>query len=105
MPLGDVGRAEQNGGPAHIARLSGHTGTRIGFISPISQHVCDTCSRVRMTAEGRLLLCLGHEHSLGLRGLLRRYPGEDAPMLDALLRKPARHFLGSDEVQVLRIDE
>ncbi|MNE56510.1 Cyclic pyranopterin monophosphate synthase [compost metagenome] len=78
----------------------------IGFISPISQHFCDTCNRVRMTAEGRLLLCLGHEHSLDLRGLLRRYPGADAPVLDAihqaLQRKPARHVFGSDEVQVLR---
>ena len=131
MPLGDVGRsrlesycssgwvreriaerytlidsAEQSGGPARYVRVSGHPNTRIGFISPISQHFCDTCNRVRMTAEGRLLLCLGHEHSLDLRGLLRRYPVEDAPVLDAihqaLQRKPARHTFGSDDVQLLR---
>jgi cyclic pyranopterin phosphate synthase len=131
MPLGDVGRsrtegycssawvreriaerytlldsAEQSGGPARYVRVSGHPNTRIGFISPISQHFCDTCNRVRLTAEGRLLLCLGHEHSLDLRGLLRRYPGEDAPVLEALRKalqgKPARHTFGSDDVQVLR---
>lgn len=131
MPLGDVGRsrhesycastwvreriaerhalidsAEQSGGPARYVRVSGHPGTRIGFISPISQHFCDTCNRVRMTAEGRLLLCLGHEHALDLRGLLRRHPGDDAPVLEAIrqavLRKPARHRFDSDEVQVLR---
>ncbi|QHG68070.1 GTP 3',8-cyclase MoaA [Pseudomonas putida] len=131
MPLGDVGRsrdethcssawvreriaeryslidsAEQSGGPARYVRVIGHPETRIGFISPISQHFCDTCNRVRMTAEGRLLLCLGHEHSLDMRGLLRRYPGEDGPVLDAihqaLLHKPAQHVFGSDDVQVLR---
>ncbi|MFK0312038.1 GTP 3',8-cyclase MoaA [Pseudomonas sp. NPDC090233] len=131
MPLGDVGRsrnesycssswvreriasrytlidsAEQSGGPARYARVSGHPDTRIGFISPISQHFCDTCNRVRMTAEGRLLLCLGHEHALDLRGLLRRHPFHDAPLLEAvqqaLLRKPARHDFGNDDVQVLR---
>ncbi|RCL27489.1 GTP 3',8-cyclase MoaA [Pseudomonas sp. AFG_SD02_1510_Pfu_092] len=131
MPLGDVGRsrpesycssawvreriaerhtlidsAEQSGGPARYVRVSGHPDTRIGFISPISQHFCDTCNRVRLTAEGRLLLCLGHEHSLDLRGLLRRHPGADAPVLDAihqaLQRKPARHVFDRDDVQVLR---
>lgn len=131
MPLGDVGRArdqtycssawvreriaeryslidsaEQSGGPARYVRISGHPDTRIGFISPISQHFCDTCNRVRMTAEGRLLLCLGHEHALDMRGLLRRYPGQDGPVLDAirqaLLRKPARHGFDRDDVQVLR---
>ena len=131
IPLGDVGRsrdqtycssawvreriaeryslidsAEQSGGPARYVRVSGHPETRIGFISPISEHFCDTCYRVRMTAEVRLLLCLGHEHSLDLRGLLRRYPGGDGPVLDAirqaLQRKPVRHEFGSEDVQVLR---
>ncbi|MCX2693009.1 GTP 3',8-cyclase MoaA [Pseudomonas sp. DCB_CB] len=101
-----IDSAEQSGGPARYVRVSGHPETRIGFISPISEHFCDTCYRVRMTAEGRLLLCLGHEHSLDLRGLLRRYPGEDGPVLDAirqaLQRKPVRHEFGSEDVQVLR---
>ncbi|WP_449430260.1 GTP 3',8-cyclase MoaA [Pseudomonas putida] len=131
MPLGEVGRsraesycssawvreriaeryslidsAEQSGGPARYVRVSGHPDTRIGFISPISQHFCDTCNRVRMTAEGRLLLCLGHEDALDLRGLLRRYPSDDAPVLDAvrqaLLGKPASHVFGGGDVQVVR---
>ncbi|MFV3332128.1 GTP 3',8-cyclase MoaA [Pseudomonas sp. NY15437] len=131
MPLGQVGRereesfcssdevraliaehhelldsAEHSGGPARYVRLAQHPRTRIGFISPHSHNFCATCNRLRLTAEGRLLLCLGHEHSLDLRGLLRRHPLHDEPILDALRgalqRKPARHEFTVGDVQVLR---
>jgi len=125
MPLGDVGRsrgesfcssdevkalidsAEQSGGPARYVRLPEHPQTRIGFISPHSHNFCATCNRVRLTVEGRLLLCLGHEHSIDLRALLRRHPTSDQPVIDAihaaLQRKPLRHeFSSGGEVQVLR---
>ncbi|MCY1265366.1 GTP 3',8-cyclase 1 [compost metagenome] len=132
MPLGQVGRereesfcssaevraliaerhelldsAEQSGGPARYVRLADHPQTRIGFISPHSHNFCSTCNRLRLTAEGRLLLCLGHENSLDMRGLLRRHPLGDQPVIDAiyaaLQRKPARHeFATGGEVQVLR---
>ena len=45
--------------------------TRVGFISPHSHNFCHLCNRVRVTAEGRLLLCLGNEHSVDLRSVLR----------------------------------
>ena len=131
MPLGQVGRnreesycssdwireqiesrfslldsAEQSGGPARYVRLKEYAGSRIGFISPHSHNFCATCNRVRLTVEGRLLLCLGHENSIDLRGLLRRYPIDDAPVLDAikqaLLRKPLRHEFALGDVQILR---
>jgi cyclic pyranopterin phosphate synthase len=132
MPLGDVGRsrgesfcssdwvrerigeryslidsAEQSGGPARYVRLKDFPDSRIGFISPHSHNFCSTCNRVRLTVEGRLLLCLGHENSIDLRGLLRRYPQTDTPLLTAinagLARKPLRHeFSVGGEVQVLR---
>ena len=132
MPLGEVGRsrgesfcssdwvrariaeryslvdsAEQSGGPARYVRLKDFPDSRIGFISPHSHNFCSTCNRVRLTAEGRLLLCLGHENSIDMRALLRRYPETDQPLLDALqaalARKPLRHeFSVGGEVQVLR---
>jgi GTP 3',8-cyclase len=71
--------AEQTGGPSKYYRLV-ETNTRVGFISPHSHNFCEACNRVRVTAEGRLLLCLGQEHSVDLRAVLRRYPGD----LDAL---------------------
>ncbi len=60
-----------------------------------------------MTVEGRLLLCLGQEDSLDLRGLLRRYPLDDQPVIQAVRQalrgKPLRHdFNPGGEVQIVR---
>ncbi|EHQ53577.1 molybdenum cofactor biosynthesis protein A [Ectothiorhodospira sp. PHS-1] len=66
---------EQTGGPSRYYRLDG-TSIRVGFISPHSHHFCDSCNRVRLTAEGRLLLCLGQEHAVDLRRVIRSHPGD-----------------------------
>ena len=89
-----VASTESTGGPSRYFRLV-ETGTRVGFISPHSHNFCDTCNRVRLTAEGRLLLCLGQEHSVDLRAVLRATPG-DLPRLkqairDAMAIKPLGH--------------
>ena len=64
---------ENTGGPAKYFRIP-NLATRIGFISPYSHNFCDQCNRVRLTCEGRLLLCLGQEHSVDLRSIVRNYP-------------------------------
>ena len=46
---------ESTGGPSRYYRIAGQE-TRVGFISPHSHNFCDQCNRVRLTAEGRLLL-------------------------------------------------
>ena len=74
---------ESSGGPARYYRLA-ETGTRVGFISPHSHNFCDTCNRVRLTAEGRLLLCLGQEHSVDLRAVVRGQPGDIAVLKEAI---------------------
>lgn len=85
---------ERTGGPSTYYRLP-ETGTRVGFISPHSHNFCEACNRVRVTAEGRLLLCLGQEHSADLRAVLRQYPGDDARLRQAILAamdlKPRGH--------------
>ncbi len=70
-----VPTTETTGGPSKYFRLA-ETGTRAGFISPHSHNFCDRCNRVRLTAEGRLLLCLGQEHSVDLRKVVRAHPGD-----------------------------
>ncbi|NOZ11067.1 MAG: GTP 3',8-cyclase MoaA [Gammaproteobacteria bacterium] len=65
---------ETTGGPSRYYHVQG-TQTRIGFISPYSHNFCDSCNRVRLTAQGRLLLCLGQEHSVDLRQVLRGTEG------------------------------
>ncbi|MCB1862101.1 MAG: GTP 3',8-cyclase MoaA [Chromatiaceae bacterium] len=85
---------ESTGGPSRYYRIAGQE-TRVGFISPHSHNFCDQCNRVRLTAEGRLLLCLGQEHSLDLRRVVRANPSDDRPLRDAIIAamqlKPKGH--------------
>jgi cyclic pyranopterin phosphate synthase len=89
-----VPTTESTGGPSRYF-LVPELGIRVGFISPHSHNFCDSCNRVRLTCEGRLLLCLGQEHSVDLRALVRGHPG-DLPRLkqaivDSMQIKPKGH--------------
>jgi GTP 3',8-cyclase len=93
-------------GPSRYFRMS-DSDSRIGFISPHSHNFCASCNRVRVTAEGRLLLCLGNEHSVDLRSVLRQHPGDLDALKWAIVRalplKPERHHFTTDgDVQVVR---
>ncbi|MCO7231049.1 MULTISPECIES: GTP 3',8-cyclase MoaA [unclassified Cobetia] len=97
---------EDSLGPARYFRMA-DSESRVGFISPHSHNFCSTCNRVRVTVEGRLLLCLGNEHSLDLREIMRRHPGEIEPLkaaiIDAMHLKPERHYFTTDgDVQIVR---
>lgn len=95
---------EKTGGPSRYWQVPG-SDSRIGFISPHSQNFCELCNRVRVTAEGRMLLCLGHEHSVDLRAVLRAHPDNDAPLRDAIIGamaiKPERHEFSLDSGEQL----
>ncbi len=58
-------------GPAHILRPIGFRG-ELGFISPVSQHHCPTCNRLRLTATGHLRPCLFSDRQIDLKGPLRQ---------------------------------
>lgn len=85
---------ESSGGPSKYYRV-GTTACRVGFISPHSHNFCGDCNRVRVSAEGRLLLCLGQEHSVDLRHVLRAYPGDrqrlQQAIVEAMRIKPRGH--------------
>lgn len=103
-------------GPTRYYQVAGHD-HRVGVISPHSHNFCDTCNRVRLTAEGRLLLCLGNEHSKDLKTVLRNSSYcstalnskhhnstelENA-IIDALALKPQKHHFNLAEApQILR---
>lgn len=118
MPLGDIGHGrsetyfgtdeglallspqfdlvptvESTGGPARYWRIPGSE-TRVGFISPHSHNFCDSCNRVRITAQGDLYPCLGQNDAMGLMSLLRGNE-DDAPLREAIVRsmgiKPKEH--------------
>ncbi len=82
-------------GPARYYAFDGAAGS-VGVISPLSHDYCDTCNRVRLSADGRLKLCLFGDHFIDLRTPIRDRAGEEA--LIAILRgsmyvKPERHHL------------
>jgi len=85
---------ESTGGPSRYFRVAG-SDTRVGFISPHSHNFCGACNRVRVTAEGRLLLCLGNEHSVDLKRVIRSHPGARDRLREAIVAamalKPERH--------------
>lgn len=93
-------------GPSRYYRIEGSE-SKVGFISPVSHNFCDTCNRVRVTVEGRLLLCLGNEHSVDLRTILREQP-DNLQLLQDTIRaamdiKPLKHyFYDKDAPQLVR---
>ena len=100
-----VDSAETTGGPARYVRVV-NTTSKIGFISPISNNFCGSCNRVRMTADGRLLLCLGNEDSLDVRAIVRSFPGDTKRLrkeiIGAIKRKPERHYFNPKQVDIVR---
>lgn len=97
---------ESSGGPSRYYRMV-DSAIRVGFISPHSHNFCHLCNRVRVTVEGRLLLCLGNEHSTDLRAVLRESGGDIAVLKNAIVAamalKPERHHFDlHTEPQIVR---
>jgi len=93
------------GGPARYVRLK-NTDLRIGFITPISQHFCETCNRVRLSVDGTLYLCLGQDDKIELRPLLRAGISDEelkAVLTDAITLKPEKHEFKDKPDQVVRL--
>ena len=91
------------GGPARYFKVK-DTDLHFGFITPISQHFCETCNRVRLSTDGTLYMCLGQEEKFELRPLLRGGASDEelvAAIHHALTLKPERHEFNEDK-QVVR---
>jgi cyclic pyranopterin phosphate synthase len=95
---------KSTGGPSAYYSLKGYDNL-VGFISPHSHNFCSTCNRVRVTATGLLLLCLGQEHSMDLKSILRKNPGQIDKVKEALIAsmeiKPEGHEFDLKEQTVI----
>ena len=83
----------QTGGPARYFDVR-ETGTRIGFITPMTHNFCESCNRVRLTCTGTLYMCLGQDDAADLRRVLRDGVSDaelDAAIRLAITRKPKGH--------------
>ncbi len=94
----------RGGGPArYLGTPDGRFS--VGFITPISQHFCATCNRVRLTVDGVLHLCLGQEERMDFRTLMRG-GASDADLVDAIHQaidlKPERHEFREQPQKLVR---
>jgi len=92
-------------GPSRYLSVA-NSDTKVGFISPMSNNFCATCNRVRVTAEGRLLLCLGNDHSLDLREIVRANPLDIDILKEAIIGsmqyKPEQHYFDPNDITITR---
>jgi cyclic pyranopterin phosphate synthase len=87
-------------GPARTYRLPDALGT-VGFISPISDHFCSQCNRLRLTSEGQLRSCLLTDNETDLKSIIRGGGGEDdirAALIETIKHKPKGHKLSASEI-------
>ena len=95
--------AHRTGGPSRYHAVEG-LGVRLGLITPLTNNFCADCNRMRMTCEGKIFMCLGHEDHVDLKTAFRE-GGLAAvePLIDRALRlKPASHDFRIDKAAVSR---
>ena len=83
----------KTGGPARYVEVE-ETGTKIGFITPLTHNFCESCNRVRLTCTGTLYMCLGQEDKADLKTPLRKSENDQLlknTIYKAILRKPKGH--------------
>ena len=93
-------------GPARYAEVV-ETGGRIGFITPMSHGFCAACNRVRLSADGRLTLCLGRSGGVDLKTLLRSSESDEpvtATIVAAIAKKPHGHAFDPTRADFGRVD-
>lgn len=82
----------RSAGPARYMMVE-PIGLRLGLISPLSQNFCDGCNRLRLTTDGKIYMCLGHNAHVDLRAAVRKegISAVDQLLQQALKLKPLRH--------------
>lgn len=84
------GDTPHGNGPARTFRILGGLGT-VGFISPLGEHFCENCNRLRLTADGFLRPCLLHDAEVPVRDASREGESAITVLHEALARKPQGH--------------
>lgn len=128
MPIGDTGRhtgsaninevkqhlqakynlfdsIEKGPGPAKYL-ISQDNFLKIGFITPMSQHFCASCNRVRIAVNGTLYLCLGQNDSFDLKPYLRNAVSDEdlvEAIRKAIILKPEKHEFNEKPEKIIRI--
>ena len=92
FPLEEIGRGDPNAPAVNYRFLDG--GGNVGVIASVTEPFCEGCTRGRLTADGRLVLCLFSDQSIDLKKLLRKDAGDDdiaGVIRDAWLKRRDRY--------------
>ena len=92
------------GGPARYWRSADGAFT-MGVITPLSQHFCETCNRVRLSVDGTLYMCLGQDERFELRPMLRAGCSDselEAAIREAIELKPEKHDFHEQPEKIIR---
>ncbi|MBI5287281.1 MAG: GTP 3',8-cyclase MoaA, partial [Deltaproteobacteria bacterium] len=95
QPLIPLGDSASRTGPARRYRFEDGIG-EVGFISPISDHFCDSCNRLRLTADGKLRTCLFSDDEIDVRNAIRNGCSDkelEGLLFSAVRKKPKGHYL------------
>jgi cyclic pyranopterin phosphate synthase len=106
MRLKEHGKFEEvsslkGAGPARYYRLKGAKGT-LGFICPYTEHFCESCNRLRISADGKMKPCLFSDFSVDLKRPLREGATDEeikTLILKALKSKPEKRGVNRDKVE------
>ena len=74
-------------------------GLEVGFIRPISKKFCEKCNRLRLTADGKLLLCLHGSAYVDLKDILDDDKALDEAIQKAIAEKPKEHNINLGQIQ------
>ena len=87
---------DEQGAPAVYYKIEGYLG-RIGFISPISHEFCADCNRIRVSADGQIRPCLGHNGEIDIKPfLLLDDDTFDKMIADIIFHKPRGHNFNTE---------
>jgi cyclic pyranopterin phosphate synthase len=98
VPLDEVREASRNSGPARMYRISGGRG-RIGVISAVSNHFCQSCNRFRVTSDGKLRTCLFSDKEYDVRSILRNPKHTTQELLELFARANREKPMGYQLLQ------
>jgi cyclic pyranopterin phosphate synthase len=90
---------KEGNGPAYYYQVPNSLGT-IGFISPMSNHFCGSCNRLRLTATGQLRPCLSSDQEINLKQVLRAGKSDQEltkVFINAINKKPQTHVLNNND--------
>jgi GTP 3',8-cyclase len=81
-------------GPARMFKITGQRG-KVGFISPMSSHICGDCNRLRLTSDGKIKPCLFSDAEYDVKGLLRGGKSDEEiaqAVVEIVREKPEKKF-------------